>query len=817
MQPTESATLPRGFRYHGRDRELPRTPEPPTSIEEIPRQPSPPRGPRLKIRRRNGSQISAPTEQFLASIAAQDASWSTLDTLDIPRLSIEMSEPTEDVIMSDQPFNPNPSVGYQYNTFPRAAGIAPPRTPAHQVGASFRDWQKEFGPTPQNDLNRPDSALSDQSDSSWNSGGFASRRPSDEGSCTSYEEDHDDPFVLFTNYTTQRAEPTDGSNLMTQEKNWADSVRDKILGDIPWSKDETDHLWRTFNDYRADPCVTPWYHGIGNSAVPPYGVIYRVAREAKHSWKGPKDYSSLKNNRKRPAVSQIFDSPSDCSGSATPTAGSAVNAAPKWPHSSEATREHLITLCKWRQDRNSLRRLDYNDPYDMYNWYKNPYSDPYGGMNPDAYGYSATSMGYSSGPFSTQDIALSLATSTAGSMRPDGPLAQLSSGQSIPLVPQTFHNLHPNAKDDVFSTGPINRLGSPFKPQPRTYGPSASKYMLGGQVPLPRPMAETVAARVKPDHRLGGRFLAHELEEKWREQARELKAKATAQSQSLNGTASTASKRRARDVLKEELEEPVVVPVPDGGHKRVMSLSRPSILDGSLFDAAANGSGAGVAVTDEQPQQRRVRARGFSMGDALRISAFSNTGAEPGSDDLPALPALPATLADQSSPAAAVPNASPIAAPAAQAKTLLPPIDFSSFSASSGSGAAYGMTKNHTWAHRASRLYQPSEGTATVRRRAAAGFGFATMHSSNARYARHVSRHSIESLDFSGGGGGGAGRAGGATPGGGEMDGTPGGGKGEMPAAERELEERLERIGRELRELRERRKANEGNGSGPSA
>jgi hypothetical protein len=70
-----STTLPRGFRFHE-----PRTPEP--QAEDEPQIPSPPR-PRLKVRRRNVSNLQAPTDHFLASVAAADV---PIPTIELPQV-----------------------------------------------------------------------------------------------------------------------------------------------------------------------------------------------------------------------------------------------------------------------------------------------------------------------------------------------------------------------------------------------------------------------------------------------------------------------------------------------------------------------------------------------------------------------------------------------------------------------------------------------------------------------------------------------------------------------------------------------------------
>src|SRR6266536_4253710 len=90
-----STTLPRGFRYHHNE-DAPTTPEPVTVDE--PAQPSPPR-PRLKVRRRNASNLQAPTQQFLASVAAADV---PIPTIEVAPTTSTSSNTLDDSEMPDR-------------------------------------------------------------------------------------------------------------------------------------------------------------------------------------------------------------------------------------------------------------------------------------------------------------------------------------------------------------------------------------------------------------------------------------------------------------------------------------------------------------------------------------------------------------------------------------------------------------------------------------------------------------------------------------------------------------------------------------------
>lgn len=663
MQPHESATLPRDFRFHYQDDGYPKTPEPP-STNEPPRQPSPPRGPRLKIRRRNGSQITAPTEQFLASVAAADI---PLPTIEVPNIG-------EDEEMPDRSSTPLPKMGFltPHAPQPSERGISPPRTPLPQLITSMnegqgqrRDWYKDPTTTPEDNASRPSSAVSDPSDwsgYSYFSGGQFSRRPSHDGSCTSPDDDVVDSFIAMSKAKGRESGiahevvPATAQNILNGQR------RSKTRNDAAWSREMSEHLWQTYQIYLQDPTVTPFR--IGASAVPPEGVICRVAREAKRSWRGPKQ-SSIRNLKNRRASSLNTDYAIDCqesasspdtittikSGSITPTAELVSRTYIQWQHSSAATRNHLRELCK-RKDSTSVQR---------YRHLQSRSPTPFTHAKPWARNSFRTPDSTSNTSFSTKDIALSLATSSAESMQHNGLLAQLAQGSGPASLTET------RAARDIFGSevglsapDRLRRLGSPF--QSRTYGPSSSSLFSSIlEASSTRPQADTLSTR-RPRLRSPLRF---------------------DHSRSLNGT----QKRRAQHALEEELSQN-------------RSATRRSILDPQLFGGEHND------------QQRRVRSRGFSLGDTLSGTHIPEQfGAHRGGLD------LSVTLTDEATDIAPKPTT-----------PLLPSIEFTSPRLSSPFGES-GISNTFP-----RRLFQPTEGTSTIRRR-----GFATVH--------HT-RHSIESLDF---------------------------------------------------------------------
>ena len=479
-----ASTLPRDFRFH---HEEPRTPEPSDNGEV--RQPSPPRQ-RLKIKKRVALTLQAPTQQFLASVAAADMPIPTIETeqYDIRGEDFAMID-REDTVMHGGFLAPG-----QFDT----RALSPPKTPmiidTEELKARLPDWsmgtpspiQEEFFP-PQVRPTSSQSNASDSTEDSFYSGSRHSRR-SDDGNCTSPESEIADPFQ-FPNIKGKAKVIEE--NPFRRPEILNGRLRSKTLSNAPWSQAQSEHLWATYLIYLQDPTVTPFR--IGASAIPPEGVCCRVAREAQKSWRGPKIDSGKSLSNK--------------SGSITPTA-EALRIYAQWPHSSAATRGHLRELCKRKEDNFAVshhRHGQSRSPTPFTNSHVRTQSER---------------------SFNVRDMSFVLTTSTATSMQPDGPLAKLAASRDndSPIMKST-----PSSAEDFrpLSFGPsrgfaINRLGSPFAAH--TYGPSSSK-MFNHEV---RPSVPRMQSDSGP--RLGSPLILDE-------------------SRSLNGT----QKRRAQNDLEEEL------------------------------------------------------------------------------------------------------------------------------------------------------------------------------------------------------------------------------------------------------------------------
>lgn len=195
-----------------------------------------------------------------------------------------------------------------------------------------------------------------------------------------------------------------------------------------------------------------------------------------------------------------------------------------------------------------------------------------------------------SSAFHTRNMQLSLATSTASTMRPDGPLAQLSQQKpntvhtntewfNEPPVPQASPAAIPSdleiPPEDASATG---ILGSPFKGF-HTWGPSKSKQHLRPNTPRTQSSdVSTIGPTLRSPVRLHDTFPYPGV-----------------------------SKRRAQHQLEDELSP--------GG-----SDIRKELLE-NLFGGPADR------------RSRRVRNRGFSYGDLNNEAGLASLFTPPSADD----------------------------------------------------------------------------------------------------------------------------------------------------------------------------------------
>jgi hypothetical protein len=468
-QHSGAATLPRDFRYSAFD--APKTPEPVPQNDEaqIPHLPSPPK-PRLKLKRRVVSH-TAPTQQFLASVAAADVPIPSIEEPEAESRDFEMGGVSFLAQLHARDDNDRDMHLLQ----PRGRTFSPPKTPAPGFVPSlsptrYPNWtidsaiSSSVESTPDYESSRPSTSRSTQTSASLFS---RISHLSDDDHCENSEADSKDRYVLSPDDDVETRGQVD--------------VKGK-LRKAPWTKAMSDHLWSTYVLYLQDPKVTPFR--MGKSCIPPHGVLLRVSREAKRSWRGSKALSK--------AANPVEDRKS---GSSTPTAEGSGTFI-QWPHTCAATRAHLRELCKLKassgvKSHGLLSRS--STPFNQAaarHW--NRRSTP--GRTPSGF---------------TQEMSMSLVLSTSETMQPQGPLAQLT--QSSPQPGE--HSNPPSLAGPALAASALTpfptlgtfegepsfaerqRLGSPFGA--RSYGPSSSGALaaaLGGS-PMPRRLTHTVGPR----------------------------------------------------------------------------------------------------------------------------------------------------------------------------------------------------------------------------------------------------------------------------------------------------------------------------------
>lgn len=420
----------------GRTSLPPKTPEPLAGSNDTQPQPqrAPSPRPRFRLRKRTASSNNAPaTQQFLASVAAAD----------VPIPSIE--EPTvldEDMVDITQhsvaAFHPVDFVHGAYQE-PLKRPFSLPKTPAPGVVSSlaphqYPDWTfdgalSSLESSPEYESSRPSTARSTQTSSSLFS--RYSVTSAELSQCVSPE----------TEFTERFGSLLSADDAYKPARLRVPSARSRKA---PWTRSMSHHLWSIYMMYLQDPKVTPVR--IGKSGIPPDGVCLRVAREAKRSWRKPRNHAQRGRNT-------------------TPTAESSVHVS-EWPHTCAATRGHLRDLCKIKAG-SAVR------------------DQRYFSRSPTPFGRTANRArnrrsvpAPSSSVFSGSEMARSLTICTSESMQINGPLARLTASQpehhqenNTPTPADTTSFL------EVPSLPARARLGSPFGA--RSYGPSASNSLSG--------------------------------------------------------------------------------------------------------------------------------------------------------------------------------------------------------------------------------------------------------------------------------------------------------------------------------------------------
>ena len=583
-RPQLSITLPRNFTFHYTEGEEPKTPEQEIAIP-VPQSPRPSNAYRFKRRSRPG----------VSSIFQGNKD--SMNSSDIPIPTIEtpiVVEPTRPVVRQRAT---EPAEGY-LAPFATRPFMTLPRTPILQQRrlALADGWNASIHQDLGDSITRPMSTCSLFSDSSDDSNGSLTSYPTGDGSCTSPESDAPDPFKFAS---VRKSKGKKWASLARNDESIQQGLMTKQVR-VHWTPEMDKHLWSVYHVYLQDPTVTPFKMLPGTA--PPLGVCHRVAREAKRSWRGAKTSerpsalgSSPRHRDSCFKAATSFgrrpDSPDTIrenrSGSNTPTRSTSAK-APVWPKSSSSTRRRLRHLCKRKPTiaPHYQRLLQSRSP--------SPFSSSLRTQSRSQSRLSEVSspLETQSSSFNTREVQLSLTTSTAGSMQPQGPLAQLASVNMTDSHPQRdWFNESPvpwasptaipsdvidadvGGNEEPMLAPPI--LGSPFGYH--TWGPSRSRQRVR---PSTSRIQSSDASTLGPSLRSPVRF---------------------------SDTFPYPQKRRARYPLEDELSP--------GG-----SSMQQSLLD-SLLERPAEG------------RHRRVRSRGFSLGDVNTLSPLQSLFTPPHSQD----------------------------------------------------------------------------------------------------------------------------------------------------------------------------------------
>ena len=584
-RPQLSITLPRNFTFHYTEGEIPKTPE----REVVAPVPSSPHA--YRVKRRSRPTVSSNTfQQHKVNQLHEDIPIPTVETVTIvepeplrPLLQQRVTEPPNGLL--------KPKAARPFLTTPRTPSV--PRV-------QFLDaWKTPNLQDVGDSISRPMSACSIASDSSDDSNGSLTSFPSIGGSCTSPESDVADPFTFPS---ARKSKLGSGPALFTPTEVCQEYKVAKQLS-VQWTADMDRHLWSIYMVYLQDPTVTPFKMLPGTA--PPLGVCHRVAREARRTWRGgrvvsrkPSDPICFSTVCEDVDVSKISGSSDTInvirSGSSTPTGTVTLNKT-LWPKSGSSTRRRLRFLCKRKPTfaPHYQRLLQSRSP--------SPHSSSSRAHSLSIYTSSPLSQTVHPTPFSTRDIQVSLTTSTAATMQPDGPLARLAKDDPNIIIPPSS-----STEQEWFNEPPVPWASPPAIPS--DLGLDGSSNNNGG-------MAGPADARS-----LGSPFGYHTWgPSRSRQHLHFAASAAESTNASFNAGSALKSpihlhdtfpypavlKRRAQHQLEDELS-------PGGS-------DMPRTLMEELFGPTGN-------------RHRRVRSRGFSLGDVNssggRLQSLFNPPAE---------------------------------------------------------------------------------------------------------------------------------------------------------------------------------------------
>ena len=347
--------------------------------------------------------------------------------------------------------------------------FSPPKTPVAQIYGPEEDTHEAS--SSQEDLTRPSTACSGFSDSSKSSS--IESFPSFGESCS--PKSQHDPFTIGAPSFGLISSPLQDFGFSAARTFTNTAARPT------WTQEMDDHLWITYMRYLQDPRHTPFKMLPGTA--PPPGVCSKVVREAKRTWKGHLTAAVPKVHRFARWGSNRAETPETQATEGDVDRRSLVS----WPRSDAATRKHLRDLCKLKPTLSAHygRLLHARSP--------SPFLSSSVGHRSTSVAREVPSAETNVGAFSTRDMNISLATSVSTTMQPTHPLVQLSSEAAPTPVASIPRIVHPQD-----AATPRPRATTQHVPQemPRTPNHQKSFSMQEGSLSIhPRPLASPFRPR----------------------------------------------------------------------------------------------------------------------------------------------------------------------------------------------------------------------------------------------------------------------------------------------------------------------------------
>jgi len=514
-------------------------------------------------------------------------------------------------LLSPQPLTPKPT-----------RFVSPPRTPLPKLFTNLtpraiREWEAAEGVgNTAATISRPDTACSNYSSSSDSSLDSLTTFTTAGGSCTSPETEAsffaDEPEKESTHLKpTDALKPSSEVQESAEKKDGASQIR---VRKTKWTEEMDNHLWRTYIIYQQDPKITPFYVLPGQ--VPPLGVCCKVARETKRSWKEVKMGDGWKGVPSTPRPKRkLRASGYKTEGNDTAATGNRGDILRKtspysWPASEASTRRRLRELCRsgygpsvnphreYRQQRRTASTPRLLPPRSS-----TVSPSPLNSATSDRIGSRDSFL------FSTRSIALSLTTSTASTMNPNGLLAAIASGYDVepgPGMTASFGSGNFNFGGAPESVSGVNRCNSSI-----SGGGEGSQLHRagGGEMEQGSPIRQEISngsssSSSSVSSRLGGLLPPLELKS----------------SSSSYGTWPRRLKRQ--EILSDFSEDAVVFPPPRRARRGTI---------GDLFGNPVPSSSAATPTTTNASTMstatnttaRSSRSRGFTIGASFGSSLTS--------------------------------------------------------------------------------------------------------------------------------------------------------------------------------------------------